>query len=200
MTGIYAQQPPQRPQRAPQSPPQQRPPQPHQPPHQDPQRLQKQRPPLLTTIISRRSRLNRYILVVILLVFAGTANWFSLEALLVPLTVLAILILILTEILRRRRRLTVRLNTVTFQTGILGKNIKSLDMEDINHVTVTQNVWQRMWNYGTLYVNMSEDEEGENKFKGLAKPEEVKTIIENIMKKRLYYKTVGHPQQPSGEV
>ncbi len=144
---------------------------------------------LFSAKISRRSKFFSYVIIAILFIssmmiylFYPNFAFFSMIFL-----VLGVLYLIIIEILLFRRRLCVTAQTISERAGLLKLNENTVDMEDIISIRITQGIFQRILGYGELHINTSEEkEEEEIIFTGLAKPRKVKSIIENILRKRSY--------------
>lgn len=94
------------------------------------------------------------------------------------LGILAVIYLIITEILLFSRKLYVTTYGVSERLGLLSRKLITVDMEDIINVTITQNIWQRMLNYGEVFVNTTEQKkEEEVVFPAATNPEKVKKLL-----------------------
>ena len=148
---------------------------------------------LYKTRITRRSRLFRYILVLALFTAGLSSYYLSIDIPYLPYASMVLLglgfvMLAITETLLFTHRLYVTDQAVTERIGLLSRRVKTVDLEDITDIVVTQGVWQRMLNYGELHVNTPEDKKYEEiVFPLLAKPMAIKRLIEEIMRKRTYF-------------
>jgi hypothetical protein len=63
-------------------------------------------------------------------------------------------------------------------TGLFSKNTSEVMIKDIRHVVVKQTFWQRIWNVGSLSILTAASDGVEVYMEQLAKPHEVKRIID----------------------
>lgn len=143
--------------------------------------------------VARRSRLFRYIIIIILLALSLSSLYLGLDIPYLPyaslvLGGLGLILLVITEVTLYTHRLYVTTQAVTERIGILSRRIKTVDLEDITDIVVTQSVRQRMLGYGEVHINTPEDKKfDEIVVPCLARPMKVKKVIEEIMRKRLYF-------------
>jgi len=99
---------------------------------------------------------------------------------------LGIILLLLSEILLFGRRFYVTNYAVSERIGMLSKRVRSVDMDDIINITVTQSVWHRMLRYGEIHINTSETEkEEEIIFPCIANPYRAKKVVEESMRRHV---------------
>lgn len=141
---------------------------------------------LYSTKISRKSKISRYVLIFILLAAAPAAYAFypAYSYVSVILLSLGILILLMSEILLFRCRLYVTNHAVSERTGLLSKKLKSLDMDDIINITITQSVWQRLLRYGEIHISTADLKEEDIIFPCIASPYKAKKAVEENMRRR----------------
>jgi uncharacterized membrane protein YdbT with pleckstrin-like domain len=150
---------------------------------------------LYSTKISRRSKIFRYMIVLILLA-ASPVTYILYPAysyVSVILLALGILILLVSEILLFRNRLYVTNHAVSERTGLLSKKLRSIDMDDIINITTTQGVWQRLLKYGEIHVSTADVKKEDIVFPSLANPYRAKRVIEENM--RGYHHPVRKPAE-----
>jgi uncharacterized membrane protein YdbT with pleckstrin-like domain len=158
---------------------------------------------LYSTKTSRRSKIPRYALAALLLAAAPAVYMLypAYSYLSGPLAAIGILLLVLSEILLFSNRLYVTSHAVSEREGLFSKKMRSLDMEDIVNITITQNVWQRILKYGEIKVNTAESRLEEVIFPCAANPYSVKRIMEENMRRLSVHHRVqrGLPHEETRE-
>jgi uncharacterized membrane protein YdbT with pleckstrin-like domain len=151
--------------------------------------------------ITRRSKILRYAIILILLLSGVAVYLLDLNipyGFTIPAGLGAVL-LVVSEIQLYTHRLYITNHGVIERIGLLSRRVKTVDLEDIVDIVVTQKIRQRILNYGEIHVNTSEDKKfDEIVFPMVAKPMMVKKTIEEAMRRRGYlitYRQKAHERQ-----
>jgi uncharacterized membrane protein YdbT with pleckstrin-like domain len=146
---------------------------------------------LYSTKISRKSKIPSYILIFALLAAAPATYIFfpAYSYVSIIILLLGILLFMFSEILLFACRLYVTNHAVSERTGLLSKKMKSLDMDDIINITVTQSVWQRLLRYGEIHISTADLKEEDIIFPCIANPYKAKKAVEENMR--------GHQHAPA---
>jgi membrane protein YdbS with pleckstrin-like domain len=92
--------------------------------------------------------------------------------------VISTIVLIVWKIQNLNDGLLVTTRRVVDREGILSRNTSEILIKDIRHVMVKQNVWERLFNVGTLALSSASDDGVEISMDHMAKPNDVKRVID----------------------
>lgn len=110
--------------------------------------------------------------------FRNNPVGFVLSILLIVLYGLGLVILLMWWIRAKGTKITLTNQRVTLRKGILSKNINEVFHSDVRNVRVNQNLFQRMFNVGTISVSTAGQSDVEILVSGIPNPEKVKEIID----------------------
>lgn len=74
--------------------------------------------------------------------------------------------------------LTITDDLITLQTGILSRHISDIRLSDVCNIRVSQNVFQRIFGVGSLYIGSAATGGYEISISGILRPQEAREIIE----------------------
>ena len=125
---------------------------------------------------TRRARIFWYLVIIALL--AGA--YFASGLLRTCAIALAALILIIAEIARRVNALVIDEARVTLSSGLFNVHTTAVYYSEITDIKISQNVWERILNYGKIYVNTPGHGEYELVERNIPSPHKARDLIEQI--------------------
>ena len=143
---------------------------------------------------ARRARMLSYFLILALAASAIVlGGWLA-----VVLGALALLILVAIEIKRQINAIIVDRDKVTLSTGLITVHTTSVYYREITDIKISQNPWERMLNYGKIYVNTPGHGEYELVEAKIPSPHELRNFIE-ALKHGKWGEGVLTPAQPKSK-
>lgn len=94
------------------------------------------------------------------------------------LSFIGIIILILTELIRNANNYYITNKRIIHEYTFLSRKISSIPNRKIQDLHMTQNIIDRLFGIGTIYVNSAGSSNIEIRLKGLKNPEKVKKLID----------------------
>lgn len=94
------------------------------------------------------------------------------------LSFIGIIILILTELIRNANNYYITNKRIIHEYTFLSRKISSIPNRKIQDLHMTQNIIDRLFGIGTIYVNSAGSSSIEIRLKGLKNPEKVKKLID----------------------
>lgn len=79
-------------------------------------------------------------------------------------------------------RLTIDEDTVRYQTGILSKNVREIDVSDVRSVKVNQGFWDRIWGIGDIEISSASGFDDQIIVRGVGSPEGVRNTLRGARK------------------
>jgi uncharacterized membrane protein YdbT with pleckstrin-like domain len=125
---------------------------------------------------TRRARIFWYLLIIGILAGAYfLSGWPRIGAI-----ALAALILIIVEITRIVNAVIIDDAKLTLSSGLLNVHTITVYYSEITDIKISQNLWERILNYGKIYVNTSGRTEYELVERNIPRPHKVRELIEQI--------------------
>lgn len=140
----------------------------------------------------RRARIFWYLIIIAL--FAGAyfvSGWLRIGAI-----ALAALMLIIFEIIRRVNALIIDDTKVVLSSGLLSVHTTAVYYSEITDIKISQNLWERILNYGKIYVNTPGHSEYELVERNIPSPHKIRELIEQV--RRTHVRGTSKAQ-PSGQ-
>ncbi|MEM4240170.1 MAG: PH domain-containing protein [Candidatus Woesearchaeota archaeon] len=125
---------------------------------------------------TRRARILWYLVVIGL--FAGA--YFLSGWLRIGLAGIGAFVLLILESARRINMITVDEAKVTLRTGFLNVHSTSVYYSEITDINISQNIWERLLDYGKIYVNTPSHGEYRLVERNIPNPHVVRDLIEMI--------------------
>lgn len=125
---------------------------------------------------TRRARIFWYLLVIAL--FAGAyfaSGWIRIIAI-----TLATILLIISEITRTVNTLIIGDSKVTLSSGFLSVHTVSVYYSEITDIKISQTLWERILNYGKIYVNTPGHSDYKLVERDIPSPHKVRDMIEQV--------------------
>lgn len=125
---------------------------------------------------ARRARLPAYLLVVGLGVSAIIiGGWLGVAS-----GIFALAILVLVELKRSVNAIHIDSKKITLCTGLFSAHTTTVYYQEITDIKISQNVWERLIDTGTIYVNTPGHGEYELMEKKLPNPHRLRNFIEDL--------------------
>lgn len=137
---------------------------------------------------TRRARIFYYLIIIALLAGAYfLGGWPA-----IALAALAAVLLIVAEISRLVNVIIIEQNKVTLSSGLLNVHTTTVYYSEITDIKITQSIWERLLNYGEIYVNTASHEEYELVEKNMPRPQLLRKFVDDL--KHAYLASVGSRQ------
>jgi uncharacterized membrane protein YdbT with pleckstrin-like domain len=125
---------------------------------------------------TRRARIFWYLLGIAILAAAYfVSGWLRTGAI-----ALGVLVLIILEITRKVNALIIDDSKVTLSSGLLNVHTTAVYYSEITDIKISQNLWERILNYGKIYINTPGHGEYELVERNLPSPHDIRDFIEQI--------------------
>ena len=142
----------------------------------------------------RRARIFWYLIIIAL--FAGA--YFVSGWLRIGVIALAALMLIIFEIIRRVNALIIDDTKVVLSSGLLNVHTTAVYYSEITDIKISQNLWERILNYGKIYVSTSGHSEYELVEYNIPSPHKIRELIEQVRHTHIRGTSKAQPSgQPS---
>lgn len=143
----------------------------------------------------RRARWHFYLIAITLIVIAFYSwtrdiDGFDLNIVSTSFLFFGIIMLTYLEISIRAKRITITDARLVIDEGILRRDSTTIKYPMITEIVVKQNVGQRIFNFGDLYIHTAGLKKRELVMDALSKPMKIKKTIEYLM-----HRSHGHVQQ-----
>ena len=151
--------------------------------------------PIMKARTSRKLYIPLYLMILILLavILYIWVSGLSLNKIaLMGVIVFGVIAFLFIEIHRLKDLYEIKPNSLVHSHGIISKKIKSVDFLAISDLDVSQNVMQRIFNFGNVNVRLFSGKESATSIKNINNPREFAEFLEETMNKK---KKKGGSQQ-----